>query len=379
MSDRTQEFRVGVVALATIVIVMLLVALNTGTSLPFGGTPYVVQIRVDRAPGVGPNTPIRKDGVLIGRVIETSFVPGGGVLVLANIQPGAPIYQSDRCRVQPSSLFGDAVINFSYDGDGVNPVPIEDGSQIPGEAVSDPIETITQLQVDIGPAIHSIGEAAEGITKLAQKLDSFMGVDIDPDEVTGLIAEARLSAEQFRNTMQKVSVVAEGIDEIFDADETKETMDQLAKDLPQLIADARDTVGRASTTLESLGGVIESAETNLNNLQGFTKPLGDRGEELAGMLTGSIENLGQALGDIAEFTAALSNSQGTIARLVNDPTLYDNLSTVIGNTNIVLVQANDFIKTLRPVAADARVFMDKIAREPGRLVGGAINRGPGIK
>ncbi len=379
MSDRTQEFRVGVVALATIVIVILLVALNTGTSIPFGGTPYVVQIRVDRAPGVGPNTPVRKDGVLIGRVIETSFVPGGGVLVLANIQPGAPIYQSDNCRVQPSSLFGDAVINFSYDGDGVNPVPLEDGSQIPGEAVNDPIETITQLQVDIGPAIQSIGKAAEGISQLTDKFDTLMGVDINPDEVNGLLQESRMAVVQFQDTMQKVSVVAEGIDEIFEAEETKQTLDQISKDLPALIADARDTVGRASTTLESLGSVIQSAETNLSNLEGFTKPLGDRGDELAGMLTSSIENLGQALGDIAEFTAALSNSQGTIARLVNDPTLYDNLSTVLGNTNIVLTQANDFLKTLRPITADARVFMDKIAREPGRIVGGAINRGPGIK
>ena len=31
------------------------------------------------------------------------------------------------------------------------------------------------------------------------------------------------------------------------------------------------------------------------------------------------------------------------------------------------------------VTEDARVFMDKVAREPGRIVGGALNRGPGIK
>ena len=54
MSDRREEFRVGVVALATVAIVVLLVALNTGTSFSLGGgSPYDLEIRVDRAPGVG--------------------------------------------------------------------------------------------------------------------------------------------------------------------------------------------------------------------------------------------------------------------------------------------------------------------------------------
>jgi hypothetical protein len=49
------------------------------------------------------------------------------------------------------------------------------------------------------------------------------------------------------------------------------------------------------------------------------------------------------------------------------------------NTNYVVVRFNELVARLRPVIDDARVFMDKIAREPGRLIGGALNSGPGIK
>ncbi len=379
MSNRKEEFRIGVVGLAAVLVVGLLITLNKGTSLSFSGAPYVIQIRVDSAPGVGPNTPVRKDGVLIGRVLETSFVPGGGVLIMANLQPGTPIYQSDRCRVQPSSLFGDAVINFSHSGDRVVPVPVPDGSQIQGEALSDPIDAITKLQVEIGPAIESIGRAADGVASLTEKFDSVLGVDFNTNEVEGLITDVRQAAVQFRETMARVSNFTDGVDNVFDGEELKTSISQISQDLPQLLISAQEVVTRATTTLESLDSVVESAETNLNNLQGFTKPLGDRGDELAGMLTESIESLSKSLADIAVFAAALNDSEGTIAQLVSDPALYENINTVIGNTNTVLIQVNDFMKTLRPITADARVFMDKVAREPGRLVGGAVNRGPGIK
>jgi hypothetical protein len=37
------------------------------------------------------------------------------------------------------------------------------------------------------------------------------------------------------------------------------------------------------------------------------------------------------------------------------------------------VQINDLTLKLRPIVNDTRVFMDKVAREPGRVVTGGIN------
>ena len=45
----------------------------------------------------------------------------------------------------------------------------------------------------------------------------------------------------------------------------------------------------------------------------------------------------------------------------------------------MIVQISELTARLRPIIEDARVFVDKIAREPGRLIGGALNNGPGIK
>ena len=38
-----------------------------------------------------------------------------------------------------------------------------------------------------------------------------------------------------------------------------------------------------------------------------------------------------------------------------------------------MLRINDLALRLRPILDDARIFTDKIAREPGRIVSGAVN------
>ncbi len=71
MNERQMQFRVGVVVFATMIIGGLLATLSgplTTSWLPWGRRSYVVGIKVDKAPGVDQNTPVRKNGILIGRV-----------------------------------------------------------------------------------------------------------------------------------------------------------------------------------------------------------------------------------------------------------------------------------------------------------------------
>jgi phospholipid/cholesterol/gamma-HCH transport system substrate-binding protein len=110
----------------------------------------------------------------------------------------------------------------------------------------------------------------------------------------------------------------------------------------------------------------------LRNLEGFTEPLGQKGEEIAATLIEAIQGLDQLVRDFSSLTEALNNREGTIGRLIHDPQVYENLNRLMCNANVVLGQLNDFIVSLRPIRDDIRAFTDKIAREPGRLVRGAV-------
>ncbi|TWT86932.1 hypothetical protein Mal64_37620 [Pseudobythopirellula maris] len=373
MSDRQQQFRVGVVALATMLIAALLVSLNSSLPISFGQATFPLRIRVDRAPGVGQNTPVRKDGVLVGRVVGTEILPTGGVVITANIEEDALIYNTDACRIQPSSLFGDAVINFSYAGD---PTParrrIEPNALVAGAALPDPIEALTSLQVEFGPAIGSIGEAANGVAELTNRINVALGEDIDQQRISGMLTQANEAMIQFSQTMEQMSETLAYANDLLADPVMRADLKKGLSDVPAFLTDARET-------LQSFDTVIDSAGRNLSNLEGLTAPLGERGPELSRLLISAIENLDLTLADTARFAQALNRGEGTIYRLVNDPALYDNMAVLITNANTVLARLNDTIKDLRPVVYDARVFMDKIAREPGRIVGGALNQGPGLK
>lgn len=376
MSNRSQELRVGVVTLVISGVAALLATFGTGVALPFGSSSYQIKIRTDRAPGVGENTPVRKDGVVIGRVESAQFLPEGGVLITADIQPGAPIYQTDTCSIRPSSLFGDAVINFAYAGEGaVPPQRLEAGSLVAASSLPDPIEALTNLQVDVGPTINSMGRAATAVEELTTKVSRALGEDFGGERMTSLLDDMSVSMREFQATMQVMERTMTQIESMVG----DPALQQSVKDLPALLADARVTVQKATQTLDSFGGVVASAETNLRNLEGFTEPLGAQGPELSQKLVSAIDNLDRTLADASRFVGAATASRGTLNRLLNEPEMYDEVQRTIANANAVLYQMNERLKQMRPILDDARVFSDKIAREPGRIIGGALNQGPGLK
>lgn len=365
----------GVVVLATMLIGALLVALNANVSLPFGQGQKTVQIQLPSAPGVDENTPVRKNGVLIGRVTRAEF-NDAGVLLTASIsaQGDRPLFTTDLCRVQPSSILGDAVISFT-----TPPLPpgtprevVAEGAILTGDVVPSPIDVLVNLQTEVGPAIKSLGQAGDAVTLLSNRLNVALGEDDGKRRVAQLFDQATVAMNQFSDTMVQMERSMTTLDSLFGDPELRNQLKGALQDMPGLVGDARKT-------LQSLDGVVGSAQNNLQNLEGLTQPLGERGPELAQLITSSAENLEILLSDAGEFVDSLNNSEGTIGKLVKDPELYKNVNTVVCNVNVVLGRINDIALRLRPVIEDVRVFTDKVAREPGRIISGAATQGVGIK
>ena len=74
MDERVVRFRVGVMVLATVFITAILVLLF-GDFSTFGQSTYTVYIAFPQAPGVARDTPVRKSGILIGRVSSVPISP----------------------------------------------------------------------------------------------------------------------------------------------------------------------------------------------------------------------------------------------------------------------------------------------------------------
>jgi phospholipid/cholesterol/gamma-HCH transport system substrate-binding protein len=328
MNDRVMQFRVGVVVLATAIIAGILIVL-------FGDLPSLVQatyplkMSFTDARGISNGTPVRKNGILVGRVTGVELDATGGVSVVAEIDSHVPIYRDEQPRIA-STILGDSEIQLVP---GIIRPPrqrIAADEVLPGAVSKDPFEVFATLEPKLGSALESLSQASESVAKLSANIDRIM---LGEDDAFGKMV--------------------------------RKLKDTLAA-LPDVMADVRKTV-------QGMGTTIDTADRNLRNLEGLTKPLGERGAGMVAQVDRTIGRLDETLQQAALFTKALNESQGTLGKLVRDPQVYNDLAQAAANVN-------GLTKELRPIVNDVRVFADKIARHPEQLgVRGALDRRPGLK
>ncbi|QDU54721.1 MlaD family protein [Aeoliella mucimassa] len=373
MDERRMQRLVGMVVLFTITFLGVLLVANNPASSPFHTGGYDITVQADRAEGVAVNTPVRKDGVLIGRVKDVSWSQQGVLLEVRIDREDVKIYEYDEPQIQPSSIIGDAVISFVRDTDKLKeykdkePAPLLAGSLVEARVIDNPIMTISKLNESLQPSILKLGEAGEKIAILADKVNTILGDDIGQQRLHKTMDELTLTLQDFRRTTNN-------FDQLISDPQLQEDLTQALREIPELMTETRGTMQRAGQTLDNFDNVVASAERNLKNLEGLTEPLGERGEEISDLLISAIDNLDIVMKDLSRFTSDLNNSKGLIGRLVHDEKLGDNAQSVLNNANVLIYNINERVRSteIDKILYNMKVFSDKIAREPGRLIGGAV-------
>jgi phospholipid/cholesterol/gamma-HCH transport system substrate-binding protein len=355
VNDRMMQFRVGVVVLATAIIAGILIVL-------FGDLPSLVQatyplkMSFADARGVSNGTPVRKNGILVGRVADVELDEKGGVSVVADIDSYVPIYKDEQPRIA-TTLLGDAEIQL-VPGRVVPPRQrIAPEEVLVGAVSRDPFEVFATLEPKLGSALESLTQASESVTKLSANLDRLLlGED---DTFSKMVAKTEKALDAF-------SLAMDNINDVMGDANARANLKQTLNSLPEVINDLR-------TTVQGIGTTVDTADRNLRNLEGLTRPLGERGEGMVAQVDKTIGRLDEVLQQATFFTRALNESEGTLGKLVRDPKVYDDLAQAAANVN-------NLTKELRPIVDDVRVFTDKIARHPEQLgVRGALDRRPGLK
>ncbi len=355
MNDRTVQFRVGVMVLATAIIAGILIVL-------FGDLPslvqgnYPIRMRFLDARGVSTGTPVRKNGILVGRVTDVTLDERGGVMVMADIDSHVPLYRDEQPRIS-GSLLGDAEISL-VPGRVVPPrTRLQPDDVLEGIVVRDPVEAFSTLEPKLSTALDSLVAASETVSKLAVTIDkTLLGDDERFDKLIGKTEKA----------LDDFSVAMTGVNDIIGDEAARRRMKESIGMLPDVLGDLR-------TAVKGIGATVDSADRNLRNIEGLTRPLGERGEQIVTRLDSTIGRLDEVLLQASGFVKSLNESEGTLGRLVRDPKLYEELSDTVSNVNRIS-------RELRPIINDVRVFSDKIARHPESLgVRGALDRRPGLK
>jgi len=371
MEDRTKQFRVGVVVFATMVITMLLILMNSDFSWSPFRNQYQLQVLVSQAPGVAPDTPVRRRGILIGRVATVEDTDDGA-LITVNIDEGKYVKTNEEARIQ-TSLIGDAVVEFTPAAPSLGAQIVQPGGEpLRGMYNPSPLDLIANLQGDLKQTIQALGRAGDEVANMAERLNSVMGGQ-DVERINRLFVSAESAMNNFSSVMANV-------DDVVGDEQFRGQLKDALKQLPMVVSDAKEI-------MQVLEAAVGSADQNLKNLQGLTGPLGERGPEIVDAMEASVDNLSELLGEVALLAKNLNSQDGTIGKLIHDDKLYHELASAVSQASAAVGEAKGTITDVRGIINDPLihrrirqildnvwVLTDKISRDPARVLRGVVSR-----
>ena len=378
MEERILQFRIGAVVICAGAITIILV-LVFGDASPFRQL-YEVQFDTDTAPGVSEGTPVRKNGILIGRVDKVDQLDNGKVRLGLSIYDGQKIFDGEVFQIGTASLLGDAVVDV-VPGEGPRGQPIEDGAFIPNEYVVvkvDPLKAMEQFLDLAKPAEgaieavtnagNSIDETSKEIRNVVTTLKEAMG-----DETSDLkqfLRDTRAMAAKADKALDNFNNLMGNVNEVLGDEQVKADIKESIRNIPAITEEAKLTVQQAREALKRFDDLGIRIDKNVENIEGLTEALGTDGPEIIRGLRNSMAGVDELVEQITLFSQALNESDGTLHRLMTDPEMYQNLNQTLRN-------ARDISAKLKPIVNDMRIVSETISRDPFRLgLKGALQKGP---
>ena len=390
MNSRRMEFFIGMMVIGIIAGVFVMTLMfHSGKGGPFIGRKggARVEIRFKDGAGINTNSLVLKNGVRIGRVYDVRLKDEPGqseVSVKFELEPEATIYTNELARIT-RTLMGDASIEIIDNSSYVGKIePVKDGAVIASTKAGDLMNTVSNLEGDLGAALQNVNSATAGVAEFMQKANAFLGDDASIQEkserLKGVFTEVK-------DTLETVRLLAAHMNEIVTDSELKEKITETADRIPQILANVESMSSKADQFMDKAGGVTDElkatldgahktlalADQNLMSLDTFTKDLARQGPEImtsvnegAAELKGAIDEAKLALKNISQLAETLGGQiEGadgdTPVGLLTDKQLASDIRKIVSN-------AEELTEKLYPIFDDARVFSNKIAHKPSSLI-----------
>jgi phospholipid/cholesterol/gamma-HCH transport system substrate-binding protein len=410
MNERKLRFRIGLFALGAIILLAILISwFNAMPALFQRHNNYTVQF--SEAPGVAEGTPVRRSGVRVGQVQDVQLDEETGMVrVVIGLEPKYQLRKNEVPTLR-QGLLGDTAIDLvaqvPEEGE-ADRAPVEKGAEVAGKTnggagrlvaqASDVVPNVNDTLVELRKLVKAVDQimpkmdkAVEDFSKLAKSGDgALVELRRTAEEIrdtavnwgrVGLLAAATLQANQKRldSSMENLDNVLRRLNGAL-SDENVAHMSTALKNLSSgsaslgpALQGAEKTFLDAQKTLERIGGTVTKADSTLDSLNQAIAPIAQRSDSLARNLDEVAIRLNRTITTVDELLQAIARQDGTVFRLLADPSLYNNINHAI----CMVIQT---LPRLDRVLRDMEIFADKLARHPEVIgIGGAIRPGFGIK
>jgi phospholipid/cholesterol/gamma-HCH transport system substrate-binding protein len=432
VNEQAMRFRVGVFVLAGLVLLAVLIAMFGGFTTVFKKQiPYTIYF--PDAQGVEPGTPVRRSGVRIGEVKSVALDGAkGNVRVDILVDGKYPLRDTDRPTISHGLLGGDTTIDFVPPPAGEEkrePAPAKPGEEF--VAAEQPnVRAVLNQAAEVLPttqaALNDMRKSMQRFEKMAPQLEEtnreYQALarstrELIPelrrtnDEIAKLakstnelVPELRRTNDEFQVTARNWGKLGERLDVLVQTNQEKmvqaldhfndavvriagtfndenqrnlsttlknlragtDNLEDISKNTDQLMKESRETVKRLNDSVTRSNEVLDT-------MQKAAKPWADRSDRITRNLDQSADKLNKTLDGVQGLLQAASQGDGTLHRLLVDPSLYNNL-------NEAACMLTRGMPRLDRILHDFEVFADKIARHPESLgLRGAVSPSSGLK
>ncbi len=367
MDEQKLQFRVGMFVLVSLAIAVGLI-IRFGDVRKYWEESYALAIQFDQAPGVQPGTPVRMNGILIGRtrrVLLDDAEPG--VLVVVDIESDRKI-RTDSHPLISRSLFGDAAIEFTPGASG-DYIPAN--TKLRGRAPQDPMEAVKRMEGQLEETLVAFRATSEEWRNVGQNVNSLM--ETERGRVSEVLEKTAAALDDFARTMQAAQEMVASTQRLVADPEMQHRLQETIAALPSLVQETRDTIAAARIAVERSASSLDKINTNLDQVQQATAPLAEQSRVLVSRLDGGLIQLESLLTELNTFATQVNERDGTLQRFTSDPRLYENLNKSAAAMAVLT-------ENLEPTLRDLRIFADRVARHPELLgVRGALSGSSGLK
>ncbi len=286
----SKELIVGLSLAAAVVVFVL--GVRFLQDVPLFRSTYVLYTHFESAGGLSGGSPVRINGVDVGAVEHVRLDTDNQVIVRLHLDDSIHIPEGSHAEIGGISALGSNYVVIFLGPPG-NP-PISDEGYIEGISEQDAFEALTERSVRLTDNVEEALANASVLLEDTGLLIGETGADIRPTlralrEVTDTLAQAlREEQESVRHIIGNVEAFSE--------------------DLSRLSGTSVDTLVQALHRLDQVTVHLER----------------------------SLETLESATGNLDEILNKINNGDGTIARLLNDPTLYIRMGSTLGSLESLL-------------------------------------------
>lgn len=261
------------------------------------------------------------------------------------------------------------------------------------EEVQSLSENVRREIPNVRRTIDEIGTTARSVNSFLEELDVFWRNNRDTTEDT--LRNLNRASAQMANVLNQASNVLTN-DNVRSINRTIKNVEATSDRLPRLSQDLSDAAqqGQATlkqfnattvpqmnallksandTTLPQFNALLKRIEGPLADIERVTRPLGERSERIARNVDEATAQLNQVLGDVRALFRAIDRADGTLRKILTDPSLYNDVDTAV-------VMVTRILPRVDRILHDFEVFADKLARHPEAVgLGGVVRPGSGLK